>query len=109
MIVDDLGKLPIKKYSHNVHICNSLSFSFCLQRGQEVKGVVFRTTLIAWAGFNPHRGRVIGPWIRRFTMIISARQFRTSCKFCGQKFEEIHGKIGSLETPKQVRIPPTTN
>ena len=43
-------------------------------------------------------------WIRRFTMIISAWWLRTSSKFSGQEFEEIHKNLGSLETPKQVRI-----
>ena len=33
---------------------------------------------------------------------------RTSSKFSGQEFEEIHRNIGSLETSKQVRIPPST-
>ena len=47
-------------------------------------------------------------WIRRFTMIISAWWLRTSSKFSGQEFEEIHRNIGSPETPKQVRIPPIT-
>ena len=51
---------------------------------------------------------LLRPWIRRFTMIISARWFRTSSKFSGQEFEEIHRNIGSSETPKQVRIPPIT-
>ena len=51
---------------------------------------------------------LLRPWIRRFTMIISATWLRTSSKFSGQQFEEIHRSIGSLETPKQVRIPPIT-
>ena len=38
--------------------------------------------------------------------IISAWWLRTSSKFCGQEFEEIHRNIGLLGTPKQVRIPP---
>ena len=37
-------------------------------------------------------------------MIISAWWLRTSSKFSGQEFEEIHRNIGSSETPKQVRI-----
>ena len=55
---------------------------------------------------------LLRPWIRRFTMIISAWWLRTSSKFSGQEFEAIHSlihrNIGSSETPKQVRIPPTT-
>ena len=43
------------------------------------------------------------PWMRRFTIIISAWCLRTSSKFSGQEFEEIHQYIGSLETPKQVQ------
>ena len=46
---------------------------------------------------------VLRPWIRRFTMIISAGWIRTSSKFSGQDFEEIHMSIGSLETLKQDR------
>ena len=33
---------------------------------------------------------------------------RTSSKFSGKEFEEIHRNIGSSETPKHVRIPPIT-
>ena len=51
---------------------------------------------------------LLRPWIRRFTMIISAWWLRTSSKFSGQEFEEIHRNIGSSETPKLVRIPPIT-
>ena len=49
------------------------------------------------------------PWIRRFTMTISGWWLRTSSKFIGQNFEETHRNIGSLETPEQVGIPPSTN
>ena len=51
---------------------------------------------------------LLRPWIRRFTMIISAWWLQTSSKFSGQEFQEIHKNIGSSETPKQVRIPPIT-
>ena len=47
-------------------------------------------------------------WIRCFTMIISTWWLLTSSKLCGQEFKEIHTNIESLETPKQVRIPPST-
>ena len=47
-------------------------------------------------------------WIRRFTMIISAWYVRTSSKFSGQKFEEIHRNVRSSETPMHMRIPPIT-
>ena len=48
------------------------------------------------------------PWMKRFTMIISAWCLQRSSKFSGQEFEEIHTNIGSLETLKQERIPPST-
>ena len=48
------------------------------------------------------------PWIRRFTMIISAWWLRTSSKFSGQEFAEIYRNIGSSETTKQVWIFPIT-
>ena len=71
------------------------SKTLCWQRGGMGKGVVFTTTLIAWPGFNPHSGHAVGPWIRRFTIIISAWWIRTSRKFSGLEFEEVHKKIGS--------------
>ena len=77
------------------------------QRGPIGKGVIFTTTLIERSGFNPHPGHAFCPWISRFTMIISAWWLQTSSKFSGQEFEEIHRNIGSSETPKQVRIPPS--
>ena len=51
---------------------------------------------------------LLRPWIRRFTMIISAWWLRTSSEFSGQEFEEIHRNIGLSETPKLVQIPPIT-
>ena len=51
---------------------------------------------------------LLRPWIRRFMMIISAWWLRTSSKFSGQEFEEIHSNIGSSKTLKQVRISPIT-
>ena len=49
---------------------------------------------------------LLRPWIRHFTMIISAWWLPTSRKFSGQEFEEIHRYVESLETLKQVRISP---
>ena len=46
---------------------------------------------------------LLRPWIRYFTMIISAWWLRTSSKLCGQEFEEIHTK---LDTFKQVYMSP---
>ena len=51
---------------------------------------------------------LLRPWIRRFTMIIFAWWLRTSSKFIGQEFEEIHRNIVSLETLEQVRNPSKT-
>ena len=52
----------------------------------------------------------LAPWlrccVRGFTMIVSARWLRKSSKFSEPSFEEIHRNIGSMETPKQVCIPP---
>ena len=36
-------------------------------------------------GFKTHPGYLLRPWIRRFTMIISALWLRTSSKFSGQE------------------------
>ena len=55
-------------------------------------------------GSTPTLVTLLRPWIRRCMMIISSSWLRTSSKFSGQEFEEIHRNIGSLETPKQVRI-----
>ena len=43
-----------------------------------------------------------------FGYAFAAWWLRTSSKFGGKGFEEIHRNIESLETPKQVRIPPAT-
>ena len=40
---------------------------------------------------------LLRPWIRRFGISFSAWWLRTSRKFNGQEFEEIHRNIGSLE------------
>ena len=53
----------------------------------------FRTTLIAWSGFNQHFCTLVillCPWIRRLTMIICAWWLRTSSKFGRQEYEELH-------------------
>ena len=36
---------------------------------------------------------LLRPWIRRFTMIISARWLQTGSKFSGQEFEEIQKPV----------------
>ena len=72
------------------------------QHGIESKGVFFTTSLIAShdQGSTCDLVALLRPWIRR----ISARWLQTSSEFCGQEFKEIQRNIGSLETPKQVRI-----
>ena len=41
-------------------------------------------------------------------MIIAAWWLQKSSNLSGQEFKNIEWNIGSLETPKQVRIPPIT-
>ena len=76
------------------------------QRGQECKWIVFTMIMLHDLGSTSTRSTLLRPWIKRFTMIISAWRLRTSSKFSRQAVEEIHRNIGSLEIPKQVRIPP---
>jgi len=45
------------------------------------------------------------PWIKRFTMIISAWWLRTSSKFSGKKSKN-NRKTRKWTTPKRVRIRP---
>ena len=52
--------------------------------------------------------KLLRPWIKRFMIIIFTWWLQTSSKLSGQELEEIHTNSGSLETPKQVRIPPCT-
>ena len=82
---------------------------------KEVGSVVERVkaSLLRWSWSHDMDSTItlimlMRPWVRRLTMIISAWWLRTSIKFSGEEFEEIHKDIGSLETPKQVRISPTT-
>ena len=51
---------------------------------------------------------LLRPWIRHIAIVIFVRWLRTSSKFSGKDFEEIRRNIGSLETAKQVQIPPIT-
>ena len=78
------------------------------QRGPEGKGVVLTTTLIAWLEFNPHHGHVVASLNKTlyddYLCLVALNKQQIQC----QEFEEIHKNIGSQETPKQVRIPPTT-
>ena len=50
---------------------------------------------------------LLHPWIRRFTMIISAWCLRTSSKFSVQKFEEIHRNIISRGGVEDTRLEAT--
>ena len=70
---------------------------------------------ISWAGQIVHGVANVSPPLRHFfersydTEIGLANSLHASaCYSFGQEFEEIHRNIGSLETPKQMRIPPTT-
>ena len=49
---------------------------------------------------------LLRPWIRRFTIIISAWWFRTSSKFTWEEVKTSTGKLGKWSTPKRVRIRP---
>ena len=77
------------------------------QRGREGKGVVFATILIARSWFNPHPGHVVASVDKMlyddyFGLVASNKQ--------RIQWTRIHRNIGSLGTPnssKQVRIPPT--
>ena len=63
---------------------------FSRQRGREGKGVVLRRPWLHDLGSTRTLVTLLRPWIRRFTMIICAWWLRTSSKFNGQVFEEIH-------------------
>ena len=82
-----------------------VAHNFSRQRGRMGKNVVFTTTLIEWSGFNPHPGHAVASLDKT---LYDDWWLRTSTKFSGQEFEEIHRSNGSSETPKQVRIPPIT-
>ena len=49
---------------------------------------------------------LLRPWIRRFTIIISAWWLRTSSKFTWEEVKTSIGKLGKWSTPKRVRIRP---
>ena len=49
---------------------------------------------------------LLRPWIRRFTIIISAWWLRTSSKFRWEEVKTSTGKLGKWSTPKRVRIRP---
>ena len=49
---------------------------------------------------------LLRPWIRRFTIIISAWWLRTSSKFTWEEVKTSTGKLGKWSTPKRVRILP---
>ena len=49
---------------------------------------------------------LLSPWIRRFTIIISAWWLRTSSKFTWEEVKTSTGKLGKWSTPKRVRIRP---
>ena len=49
---------------------------------------------------------LLRPWIRRFTIIISAWWLRTSSKFTWEEVKMSTGKLGKWSTPKRVWIRP---
>ena len=49
---------------------------------------------------------LLRPWIRRFTIIISAWWLRTSSKFTWEEVKTSTGKLRKWSTPKRVRIRP---
>ena len=49
---------------------------------------------------------LLRPWIRRFTIIISAWWLRTSSKFTWEEVKTSTGKLGKRSTPKRVQIHP---
>ena len=49
---------------------------------------------------------LLRPWIRRFTIIISAWWLRTSSKFTWEEVKTSTGKLGKWSTPKRVRTRP---
>ena len=49
---------------------------------------------------------LLRPWIRRFTIIISAWWLRTSSKFTWEEVKTSTGKLGKRSTPKRVQIRP---
>ena len=79
------------------------------QRGRMGKGVVFTTTLIEWSGFNPHPGHVVVSLDKTLydDYLCSVASNKQQIQWTRiRKNPQEH--IGSSETPKQVRIPPTT-
>ena len=46
--------------------------------------------------FNPYPGHVLSSWIRRFTMIISARWLRTSSKFTWEEVKNVKWKAWEM-------------
>ena len=81
---------------------------FIHQRGEWVKASILRRPWSNDLGSTRILVTLLRPWIRRFTMIISAWWLWTGSKFSGQEFEEIHRNIGSTEILNQVLIPPIT-
>ena len=98
---------------YSINICTYSIIGFILynefkQRDREGKGLVFTTTLIARSKFKAHANHVVASLDKTPDDDYSAWWLRTSNKFGGQEFEEIHRSIGLSKTPNQVRIPPST-
>ena len=73
------------------------------------KGVVFTTTLIARTGFNPQPDHVVASLDKTLyddhlrLVVLNTQQILWTRILKNKK----HSNIGSLKTPKQVRIPPS--
>ena len=79
---------------------------FRQQRGQESKGVVFTTTLIARFKFNPHPGHVFSSLEKAFyDDYLLHGGFEQAANSVGNNSKKF---TGTLETPKQVWIRPST-
>ena len=78
------------------------------QRGPKDNNVVFTTTLIAQSGSNPLPGQVVASLDKTLCDDYLCLEASNKQQINGQEFLEIRKNIESLETPKQVRIPPST-
>ena len=78
------------------------------QRGPKDNNVVFTTTLIAQSGSNPLPGKVVASLDKTLYDDYLCLEASNKQQINGQEFLEIRKNIESLETPKQLRIPPST-
>ena len=76
--------------------CDSNNMMFCFYDDSDRRIMSSIRTLVT----------LLRPWIRRFTIIISAWWLRTSSKFTWEKVKTFTGKLEKWSTPKRVRIRP---